>query len=87
MTGTLRSRPGDLTCLEDCLDVCVQNRGKWVLFWPKVREWRDPVNGYQINQALLYGYTFALYQHRDVMTTDILIYYKWIWVGYYELDY
>ena len=30
--------PGDLTCLEDCPDVCVQNRGKWVLFWPQGRE-------------------------------------------------
>ena len=30
--------PPDLTCLEDCPDVCVQNRGKWVLFWSLVRE-------------------------------------------------
>ena len=32
------STPRDLTCLEDCPDVCVQNRGKWVLFWPQGRE-------------------------------------------------
>ena len=44
-------------------------------------------SGCQINQALLYVYTFAIYQHRDVMTTDTLIYYKQIWVGHYELDY
>ena len=30
--------PGDLTCIEDCPDVCVQNRGKWVLFWPQGKE-------------------------------------------------
>ena len=29
---------GDLTCLEDCPDVCVQNRGKWVPFWPQSGE-------------------------------------------------
>ena len=52
----LTRAPGDLTCFEDCPDMCVQNRGKWVLFGPKVREWRDPLNGCQISQAPLYGY-------------------------------
>ena len=65
---------GDLTCLEDCPDVCIQNRGKWVLFWPKVKDWRDPLH----MQAPLYGYTFAVYQHRDVMTVDISIYFALI---------
>ena len=63
-------RPGDLTCLEDCPDVCVQNGGKF-LFCPKVRERRDPPNGCKISQAPLYGYTFAINQHRDVLTIDI----------------
>ena len=67
--------PGDLTCLEDCPDVCVQNRGKWVPFLPKVREWRDPLNGCQISQAPLYGYIFEIYKQRDVLTIDILIYF------------
>ena len=62
-----QATPGDLTCLEDCPDVCVQNRGKWVLFWPQVREWMDPLNGCQINQASLYECMFAIYQHRYVM--------------------
>ena len=30
--------PRDWTCLEDCPDVCVQNREKWVVFWSQGRE-------------------------------------------------
>ena len=54
------SSPGDLTCLEDCPDVCVQNRGKWVRFLAQGREWRDPLNGCKINQPTLYWYTLQL---------------------------
>ena len=36
ITGTTYNchtmHPGDLICFEDCPDVCVQKRGKWVLF-------------------------------------------------------
>ena len=70
--------PRDLTCLEDCPDVCVQNRGKWVLFWPQVREWRDPLNGCQSSQGPIYGYTFAICEDQNVMTIDMLMYYKYV---------
>ena len=45
--------------------VCVQNRGKWDPFWLKVREWRVPLNGCQISQAPLYGYTFAIFDQKQ----------------------
>ena len=57
----LYNTPADLTCLEDCPDVCVQNRVKWVLFWPQGREWRASLNGCQISQAPLYGYILPIH--------------------------
>ena len=44
-------------------------------FFSQIGGIEGPLNGCQISQAPHYGYEFAIYQHRDVMTVDISSYF------------
>ena len=39
--------------------MCVKKLGKWLLFLPEIREWRDPHNGCQVGHVPLNGYDFC----------------------------
>ena len=59
LQDSIAKDPGGLTCWETCPDVCFEKCGKWVLFWPEMRELRDPQNGCQIGLVPLYVYSLC----------------------------